>query len=157
MPPQRWTEGINSFVFQSLAKSLNQFDQLATSKYAAIDKVMKDTVGDSEIFSTKALKGVASQLQKRHGPAIKASTGIGDKLADEDLVAKGIIEGFNSLGNKASFAQLYLLRKKLWDTNFAFKGLNGTNKLDDAIRLIDNMMTEKAVASAAQSSARSLW
>ena len=149
-------EGINSFVFQSLAKSLNQFDQLATSKYAAIDKVMKDTVGDSEIFSTEALKTVAKQLQRRHGPAIKASTGIGDKLADEDLVAKGIIEGFGSLGNKASFAQLYLLRKKLWDTNFAFKGLNGTNKLDDAIRLIDNMMTEKAVTSAAQSSARSL-
>ena len=149
-------EGINDFVFQSLAKSLNQFDQLATSKYAAIDKVMKDTVGDSAIFPTSGLKEVANQLQKRHGPAIKASTGIGDKLADEDLVAKGIIEGFNSLGNKASFAQLYLLRKKLWDTNFAFKGLNGTNKLDDAIRMIDNMMTEKAVTSAAQSSARSL-
>ena len=51
------------------------------------------------------------------------------------------------LDNKASFAQLYLLRKKLWDTNFAFKGMNGTNKLDDAIRMIDNMMTEQAVIS----------
>jgi len=149
-------EGINDFVFQSLAKSLNQFDQLATSKYAAIDKVMKDTVGDSAIFPTSGLKEVATQLKKRHGPAIKASTGIGDKLADEDLVAKGIIDGFEALGNKASFAQLYLLRKKLWDTNFAFKGMNGTNKLDDAIRMIDNMMTEQAVISTAQSSVKSL-
>jgi len=149
-------EGINDFVFQSLAKSLNQFDQLATSKYAAIDKAMKDTVGDSAIFPTSGLKEVATQLKKRHGPAIKASTGIGDKLADEDLVAKGIIDGFEALGNKASFAQLYLLRKKLWDTNFAFKGMNGTNKLDDAIRMIDNMMTEQAVISTAQSSVKSL-
>lgn len=52
-------DSINDFVFQSLAKSLNQFDQLATSKYAAIDKVMKDTVGDAEIFLTSDLKETA--------------------------------------------------------------------------------------------------
>ena len=59
---------------------------------------MKDTVGDSAIFPTSGLKEVATQLKNRHGPAIKASTGIGDKLADEDLVAKGIIDGFEALG-----------------------------------------------------------
>ena len=149
-------EGIDAFVFQSLAKSLNQFDQLATSKYAAIDKVMKDTVGDSEIFDTSGLKKVAEGLKSRYTPSIKASTGIDDKTKAEDLIANALVQGFGSLNNKASFAQLYLLRKKLWDTNFAFKGMNGTEKLDSAIKLLDNMMTEKAVTSAAQSSARSL-
>ena len=149
-------EGINDFVFQSLAKSLNQFDQLATSKYAAIDKVMKDTVGDSAIFDTSGLKLLAKELKARYTPAIRASTGLDAKDQAEDLIANALVQGFESLNNKASFAQLYLLRKKLWDTNFAFKGMNGTEKLDDAIRMIDNMMTEQAVISTAQSSARSL-
>ena len=148
-------DSINDFVFQSLAKSLNQFDQLATSKYAAIDKVMKDTVGDAEIFLTSDLKETAKKLKTRYTPSIRASTGIPDKLADEDLVANAIIQGFEGLGDKASFAQLYLLRKKLWDTNFAFKGMNGTDKLDDAIRQIDGMMTEQAVKNVAISPAAS--
>tara|TARA_R100001460_G_scaffold21475_1_gene43842 strand:+ start:1832 stop:4966 length:3135 start_codon:yes stop_codon:yes gene_type:complete len=148
-------DSINNFVFQSLAKSLNQFDQLATSKYAAIDKVMKDTVGDAEIFLTSDLKKTAKKLKTRYTPSIRASTGIPDKLADEDLVANAIIQGFEGLGDKASFAQLYLLRKKLWDTNFAFKGMNGTDKLDDAIRQIDGMMTEQAVKNVAISPAAS--
>lgn len=149
-------EGINSFVFQALAKSLNQFDQLATSKYAAIDKVMKDTVGDSAIFDTSGLKEIAEGLKSRYTPSIKASTGLDAKNQAEDLIANALVQGFEALKPKASFAQLYLLRKKLWDTNFAFKGMNGTEKLDTAIKMLDNMMTEKAVTSAAQSSARSL-
>ena len=146
-------ENLNESVFLSLSQAIKNFDEMAATKYASIDAVLKDTVGNAKIIDTQALKGLAKQLADEQVGAIAAS-GLSEKAQSAAIAAKAVIDGFQALPKKASFTQIYNTRKELFDASFAFRGATGSGTLDDAVKLLDNLMTPATLENAASSATK---
>lgn len=148
-------ENVNQAIFSSLSQAIKSFDEMAATKYASIDAAVKSVVGGEAILNTAILKQGAKALSKEYDPAIKAA-GLSPRASSEAAAAQAIINGFEALGNKASFSQIYNLRRELFDASFAFKGRGGGSLLNDAIDLLDNAMTPESIEAAALASTRAI-
>tara|TARA_R100001510_G_C7653392_1_gene211559 strand:+ start:653 stop:3619 length:2967 start_codon:yes stop_codon:yes gene_type:complete len=140
-------ENLNQAIFSSLGQALKNFDELSATKYASIDAAIKKAVGSEGILDTSLLKAQADILQKQYGPAIQAA-GLSPSAASEAKAAQAIINGFKGLSDKASFGQLYNLRRELFDASFSFQGQGGGSLLKDAVKLADNLMSPASIEAA---------
>ena len=148
-------DNINQTVFSALSQAIKNFDDMAATKYASVDAAVKSVVGKEAILDTKVLKESAKLISKEYKPAIQAA-GLAPKASSEAAAAQAVISGFQALGNKASFSQIYNLRRELFDASFVFKGRGGGVILDDAIKLLDNAMSPQAIEAAGLSSTRAI-
>jgi len=85
-----------------------------------------------------------------------AAEGVSQKLKSEAVAVSAVIDGFNALGSKASFTQLYNLRRELFNASFTFKGRGGGDQLDTAVNLLDNILTKETIESAALLAGKSI-
>ncbi len=146
-------DNINQTVFSALSQAIKNFDDVSATKYASIDAAIKNVVGKEAILDTGVLKESAKLISKEYNPAIQAA-GLAPRASSEAAAAQAVISGFQALGKKASFSQIYNLRRELFDASFAFKGRGGGVILDDAIKLLDNAMSPQAIETAALSSTK---
>jgi len=142
-------QNLDQSIFKDLTVALKNFDDLNATKFGSIDAVIKNTVGDAAILPTAQLKEAAKALKKRYSAAIAAG-GLSPKTASEAAAASSIIDGFADLGKKASFTQLYNLRRELFDASFTFKGRGGGTQLDEAVNLLDTIMSKEAIEQGAK-------
>jgi len=137
-------QNLDQSIFKDLTVALKNFDDLNATKFGSIDAVLKNEAGDAAILSTSGLKEAAKILEGRYSSAIAAG-GLSPKTASEAAAASSIISGFKDLGEKASFTQLYNLRRELFDASFTFKGRGGGTQLESAVNLLDNVMSKEAI------------
>lgn len=137
-------QNLDQSIFKDLTVALKNFDDLNAIKFGSIDAVLKNEAGDAAILSTSGLKKAAKILEGRYSSAIAAG-GLSPKTASEAAAASSIISGFKDLGEKASFTQLYNLRRELFDASFTFKGRGGGTQLESAVNLLDNVMSKEAI------------
>ena len=137
-------QNLDQSIFKDLTVALKNFDDLNATKFGSIDAVLKNQAGDAAILSTSGLKEAAKILEGRYSSAIAAG-GLSPKTASEAAAASSIISGFKDLGEKASFTQLYNLRRELFDASFTFKGRGGGTQLESAVNLLDNVMSKEAI------------
>ena len=137
-------QNLDQSIFKDLTVALKNFDDLNATKFGSIDAVLKNQAGDAAILSTSGLKEAAKILEGRYSSAIAAG-GLSPKTASEAAAASSIISGFKDLGQKASFTQLYNLRRELFDASFTFKGRGGGTQLESAVNLLDNVMSKEAI------------
>jgi hypothetical protein len=140
-------QNLDQSIFKDLTVALKNFDDLNATKFGSIDAVIKNAVGDTPIVTIggpKGLKEHAKTLQSRYKAAIAAG-GVSQKTASEAVAASSIIDGFQALPDKASFTQLYNLRRELFDASFTFKGRGGGAQLDEAVNLLDNVMSKETI------------
>ena len=140
-------ENLNQAVFSSLATALKNFDDMSATKYAAIDSVVGKAAGSNKILDTSLLKNQAKILKDEYGAAIQAA-GLSPSPTSEALAARSIIQGFEDLPKNASFSQIYNLRRQIFDNSFSFRGQGGGDLLNDALQLVDNLMTPAALEAA---------
>ena len=141
-------QDIDQFIFTSIAKAVNNFDEVAGIKYAGINKVVNDQVGDAKIFDTSALSAMRDILKDRFGAAIASDVGLTASGRNEAKVAQAVIDGFGELPEKASFTALYNLRKRMNAQKMLFTGNTGSAIFDEAVKVIDNMTSSASVKSA---------
>ena len=72
-------DNINQTVFSALSQAIKNFDDMAATKYAAVDAAVKSVVGKEAILDTKILKESAKLISKEYKPAIQAA-GLAQKL-----------------------------------------------------------------------------
>jgi len=137
-------QNLDQSIFKDLTVALKNFDDLNATKFGSIDAVLKNQAGDAAILPTSGLKEAAKILEGRYSSAIAAG-GLSPKTASEAAAASSIISGFKDLGEKASFTQLYNLRRELFDASFTFKGRGGGTQLESAVNLLDNVMSKEAI------------
>jgi hypothetical protein len=131
---------LNDEVFGLLKSTIDNFDALGTSKFAGIDAVLKDTLGDVKIVPTANLKGLAKTLEDRYAAAIPAAL-----PGEEAFSARTVINSLNALGDNAGFTQLYNARKALNQQKTISRSGSGRQILDDAINAIDSLMTPESL------------
>ena len=140
-------QNLDQSIFKDLTVALKNFDDLNAIKFASIDSVIKNAAGDIPIINIggpKGLKEHAKILENRSKAAIAAS-GISPKTQSEAAAVSSIINGFQALPDKASFTQLYNLRRELFKATFTFKGLGGGAQLEEAVSLLDTIMSKEAI------------
>jgi len=143
-------EQINQNVFSTIAQSLKNFDEISATKFSSIDEAINSVIGSSKIIKTgkgSAIKEKAKLLQERFKAAIAAG-GLSPKSQSEAAAAQAIINGIGALGEKSSFAQIYALRRELFDAKFSFAGTGGGKLLDDAVNLVDDLLSPTAIEDA---------
>ena len=140
-------QNLDQSIFKDLTVALKNFDDLNAIKFGSIDSIINTAtrgVGDAPILATKTLKDASDLLFERAKASISAS-GLSAKAQSQALASASVINGFKDLGEKASFTQLYNLRRELFDASFTFKGRGGGAQLDQAVNLLDKLMTKEAI------------
>ena len=123
---------ITDDLFNAFKQSYKAFDDLVETKFLNINNVLKDSVGDNAIFTTRGLAEDAARAAQKFENAIP-----GTNPAKAGMILKELSE----LGDKASFGQLYFARKSLRDAGmFNVTSDTVTNVVDDFLPQIDNLL-----------------
>jgi len=96
-------------LFGLVNDSFKQFSEATTKKFALIDDVLGNAVGQADILPTNSLKELTDSLQSMHGSTAFADAGTQSAKSMADDLARSV----SGLGEKASFSTLYRSREAL--------------------------------------------
>jgi len=124
-------------LMDAFENSFKQFSNQAKIEFQAVDDVLESSLGDAKIFDTVDIK----QYAKNNLGKLKGTN-------DQVLVIKSALADINKLGDKATFAQLYNLRKSLADDKYKFlsqKGWSSFGRRADALTEKIDAITKPSV------------
>ena len=135
---------IDDEAFELLAEAQTGFNGLMTQNFKAVDKLMESTIGAKGFIPIKEFDAKVNQLLKDYAGANDISS----------KVIIGALEGMRKVGGKAfnkkaSFNQLYILRKSLNDTSMS-NSSTVKDTLQPFVKDIDRILNSTDLEAAAQ-------
>ena len=154
---------INDDLYNAFSDVYKTFDEQATAMWKDIDAVLETGLGTKQIIPTDDLMSFRDTLIRREFRNIK---GYERELANnpnstENLAYKFLIDSFDpvNMGKKASFSQLYKVRKKLYnivtgdprnitpEIMQTIKGSRGlTQDFQNAKNIVDGILNETDIS-----------
>ena len=154
---------INDDLYNAFSDVYKTFDEQATAMWKDIDAVLETGLGTKQIIPTDNLMSFRDTLIRREFRNIK---GYERELANnpnstENLAYKFLIDSFDpvNMGKKASFSQLYKVRKKLYnivngdprnitpEIMQTIKGSRGlTQDFQNAKNIVDGILNETDIS-----------
>lgn len=148
---------INDEAFRILGSTFKSFDDLSAREFSFIDDLVRTGAGSAEIIDTTSLKPLIGQLQRDYASSIAASAALPTPVARApEKTAKAIIDGLRALPEKASFSQIYNVRKTLNDAKMFLDTSTGEELVKKAVSLLDQKTSPEAIRSYIASSGADL-
>jgi hypothetical protein len=156
----RTNSTINDDLYNSVSDVFKAFDNKVGESWKDIDAVIQNSIGTKKILPTNSLNELRqSAINSLAGGNVRS---LGN--SPQDLAVKFLADSFSpgNMGKKASFSQLYEVRKRLFnikngDTRnldeAVVKAINGTGTLtrlyDDALKKVDGILNDTNISSLA--------
>ena len=135
---------IDDEAFELLAEAQTGFNGLMTQNFKAVDKLMESTIGAKGFIPIKEFDTKVNQLIKDYAGATDRS----GKVILEALQGMQKVGG-KAFNKKASFNQLYILRKSLNDTSMSNQS-TVKDTLQPFVKDIDRILNSTDLEAAAQ-------
>ena len=103
-------------LFNFVQNSFKNHELNMSQQWATINEVIETSIGTGKILPTSILKDVADVAETKF-----ASLAGGNLSRAEGQLGMDLVADLRALGDKASFTDIYQLRRKLWDTRNAPK------------------------------------
>jgi hypothetical protein len=106
----KFNQNVDDDLFEIMRESSLAFDNFVSKKFQAVDDVLRDSsLGTAKVFKMETFKSSIDDILRDFAPQI-ANRGDLDGRAFSNIT-----DAFKSLGEEASFTQLYNLRKTISD------------------------------------------
>lgn len=105
---------VESDLFEIIRDASINFDEMISGKFAAVDKVLRNSsLGGDAFITTGRFKDTIKRLKRDYGSSIAAGTKDGKSISQIIAAVENV--GGAAFNKKASFNQIYNLRKTLSD------------------------------------------